>query len=641
MAAFRPTRYLSELVDVSVATPASGDVLAWSATNSRWEAVAGTTIPVPVLNGGTGATTTSGARTNLGLGSLATLNSVTLTSQVTGILPVANGGTGTASPGLVAGSNVTISGTWPNQTIAATAPTSPGGSSGQIQYNNAGAFGGDNGLTYAATTKTTGMVRVAAPSTGRPFAGTESGITGLWHFDEGAGTTASDSVGTNHLTLASASWSASLQGVGTACATAYGSVANPLSTGAAWTLMGWWYSGTSVPSDTGIVSIGNTPTDGNPWLLVYLTSSLFRLWTNGNGTFSTVVPATGTWYHIAVTFDGASTVTLYINGAQAASRSTVGGNSTNLYIGIAFNGSSPGMRVDEWATFGSVLSADRIYEYAQQGPVAAGWAVGDSTGLIAFAPTTATVAGTYTIRNNATTSAGARIALGNATDTVMVITGTFNASTNVGPLTLRALASTGGVACSLDAAPAGGVAYSLLSTGSPAVSGAGCLAIYNNTQSRYDGTILSSGHFNLARGYFTDLAQVLIRPDIAATNVLMVSGISGQTAPLVTLGGRSSTTDGQPMAVVDAKWADSTHATRKGRCSVWVAGASATTSNFSTGTGWREALRVSENGTCADVVIPIDNVRDAADDAAAAALSPAVPVGGLYRTGSILKIRVS
>jgi len=36
-----------------------------------------------------------------------------------------------------------------------------------------------------------------------------------------------------------------------------------------------------------------------------------------------------------------------------------------------------------------------------------------------------------------------------------------------------------------------------------------------------------------------------------------------------------------------------------------------------------------------------NGVRDAANDAAAAALSPAVPVGGLYRNGSVLMIRVS
>jgi hypothetical protein len=45
-------------------------------------------------------------------------NPVVLTTDVSGILPVANGGTATATPSLVQGSNVTITGTWPNQTIA-------------------------------------------------------------------------------------------------------------------------------------------------------------------------------------------------------------------------------------------------------------------------------------------------------------------------------------------------------------------------------------------------------------------------------------------------------------------------------------------------------------------------------------------
>jgi hypothetical protein len=46
-------------------------------------------------------------------------NPVVLTTDVSGILPVANGGSGTATPSLVQGTNVTITGTWPNQTIAA------------------------------------------------------------------------------------------------------------------------------------------------------------------------------------------------------------------------------------------------------------------------------------------------------------------------------------------------------------------------------------------------------------------------------------------------------------------------------------------------------------------------------------------
>jgi len=59
---------------------------------------------------------------NLGVPSFVTLTSATglpLTTGVTGLLPVANGGTATSTPSIVAGANVTVSGTWPNQTIAA------------------------------------------------------------------------------------------------------------------------------------------------------------------------------------------------------------------------------------------------------------------------------------------------------------------------------------------------------------------------------------------------------------------------------------------------------------------------------------------------------------------------------------------
>jgi hypothetical protein len=60
---------------------------------------------LPVANGGTGTTSTT---------------FVNLATNVTGTLPVVNGGTGTATPTLVEGANVTITGTWPNQTIATT-----------------------------------------------------------------------------------------------------------------------------------------------------------------------------------------------------------------------------------------------------------------------------------------------------------------------------------------------------------------------------------------------------------------------------------------------------------------------------------------------------------------------------------------
>lgn len=56
----------------------------------------------------------------------------TLTLGWLGQLSIARGGTGTSTPGLVAGSNITITGTWPNQTITATG----GGGGGVTSLNS-------------------------------------------------------------------------------------------------------------------------------------------------------------------------------------------------------------------------------------------------------------------------------------------------------------------------------------------------------------------------------------------------------------------------------------------------------------------------------------------------------------------------
>jgi hypothetical protein len=54
-------------------------------------------------------------------------NTTGTASNVTGIVAVANGGSGTATPSLVNGTGITITGSWPNQTIAAS-----GGASGTV-----------------------------------------------------------------------------------------------------------------------------------------------------------------------------------------------------------------------------------------------------------------------------------------------------------------------------------------------------------------------------------------------------------------------------------------------------------------------------------------------------------------------------
>jgi hypothetical protein len=106
---------------------------------------------------------------NLTAGDVPTLNQNTTgtAANVTGIVPVANGGTGTATPSLVAGTNITITGSFPNQTITAAGggggggvtqilagtnvTISPAGGTGVVTVNASGGGGGTAGGPHLIT----------------------------------------------------------------------------------------------------------------------------------------------------------------------------------------------------------------------------------------------------------------------------------------------------------------------------------------------------------------------------------------------------------------------------------------------------------------------------------------------------------
>ena len=114
---------------------------------------------LPIANGGTGTTSTTFAN---------------LATNVTGLLPVANGGSGTATPALVAGSNVTITGTWPNQTINAASPGT--GSVTSVGLSMPSGFSVANSpITGAGTLAVTTTLNGVLKGTGSAFTAATAG----------------------------------------------------------------------------------------------------------------------------------------------------------------------------------------------------------------------------------------------------------------------------------------------------------------------------------------------------------------------------------------------------------------------------------------------------------------------------------
>jgi hypothetical protein len=441
----------------AISMPAASTSASGYLTSTDWNTFNG-----KYSTGGALGTPSSGTATNL--------TGLPLTTGVTGVLPVANGGNGTATPALVAGTNVTISGTWPNQTINSSG-------SGGVTSFSAGSTGFTPSTASTGVVTLAGTLAVANGGTGTTtpalVAGTNVTITGTWpnqtiNSSGGGGSMVYPGAGIGNSTGTAWGTSYSTTGTGTVVALAtsptfvtpiLGTPASgvatnltglPLTTGVTGTLP-VLNGGTGVTTSTGTGSVvlSTSPT---------LVTPLLGTPTSGVATNLTGLPlTTGVTGTLGLANGGTGQTT------AAAAITALTGSQTSAYY-LRSNGTN--------ATLSALAAADLTGTVA----IATG-GTGQTTAAAAITALTGTQTSAYYLRSNGTNSVLAALAAADVTGTLAVANGGTGVTTSTGTGSV-VLSTSPTLVTPLLGTPTSGVATNL--TGLPLTTGVtGTLPVAN------------------------------------------------------------------------------------------------------------------------------------------------------------------
>jgi hypothetical protein len=275
-----------------------------TSNGATWTGVAVNTVATGGGGGTWGSITgTLSSQTDLQTALNAKQNTLTLP------LSVANGGTGTTTPGIVAGTNITVTGTWPNQTV-----TSSGGAttlSGDVTGSStATVVGKINGVSLAGlstgivkNTTTTGVPSIAVaadfPTLNQNTTGTASNVTGTVAVaNGGTGTTTPGIVAGTNVTVTGTWPNQTINSSGAGGSSTWNGITNPTGNQAL-----------SMGSNTSTWTYGATTSTANLFTLQDTTNN------TGTGYVATIGTASGSAANpLQVLCKGAGCMTILANG---------------------------------------------------------------------------------------------------------------------------------------------------------------------------------------------------------------------------------------------------------------------------------------------------------------------------------------